>query len=351
MNHYDIVIVGGGPAGLTFARNINDSYHVLLVDKKAFSSKINKACGGLLAPDAQIELSRQKLILPKNILVTPQLFNVKTIDYTNSYIRYYPRHYINIDRYKFDNYLLSLIGKNIEIKDKTILKNISVDKEKYILELNCNGQKEEISTKYLIGADGSNSVVRKTIIKNDKIARYICIQEWYKCKSDFTSYGAIFDPKVTDYYSWYIQKEKELIIGSALHQGKDSNTKFEYLKERFKEFNFKDTTLIKREGSFLSRPKRFSDIKFYSRNILLLGEASGLVSPSSGEGISYALHSGAVLAKVFNQNEKQIGKRYSRKMLKVKIKIIFKNIKSIVIYNKTLRKIIMKLKLTAIKDI
>ena len=67
---YDIVIIGAGPAGSTFARLAEENYKILLVDKRElngshenFSSR--KCCGGLLAPDAQRMLSKLQLGLPK----------------------------------------------------------------------------------------------------------------------------------------------------------------------------------------------------------------------------------------------------------------------------------------------
>ena len=76
---YDVVIIGVGPAGSTLARLLSKSNKkVLVVDGKNLKNK--KPCGGLLAPDAQKELAHYDLVIPKDILVSPQIFSVKTID-------------------------------------------------------------------------------------------------------------------------------------------------------------------------------------------------------------------------------------------------------------------------------
>ena len=46
-NRYDIVIIGGGPAGATLARLLNfEKFKVLLVDGSKDEAKV---CGGLLS--------------------------------------------------------------------------------------------------------------------------------------------------------------------------------------------------------------------------------------------------------------------------------------------------------------
>lgn len=49
---YDVVIVGAEPAGATFARQVaNGEHKILLIDAQTENNK--KPCGVLLAPDAQ----------------------------------------------------------------------------------------------------------------------------------------------------------------------------------------------------------------------------------------------------------------------------------------------------------
>ena len=125
---YDVAIIGAGPAGATLARLIGDRYKVLLIKKRQlpdwsenFSSI--KCCGGLLAPDAQMMLSKLGLGLPKSILEDPQLFVVKSIDLRQGLERYYQRHYINMNRKKFDSWLLSLVPPGVDIRTNCRLKS------------------------------------------------------------------------------------------------------------------------------------------------------------------------------------------------------------------------------------
>ena len=117
---YDIAIIGAGPAGATLARLLPANYKVLLIDKRQITNPSGntsiKCCGGLLAPDAQAMLSRMGLGLPKSVLVGPQIFVVRVIDIQRKLERYYQRYYINMDRGKFDQWLLSMIAANVELR-------------------------------------------------------------------------------------------------------------------------------------------------------------------------------------------------------------------------------------------
>ena len=115
-SRYDAAIVGAGPAGAVFARELaklRPDLHLLLLDGQ--SAAHAKPCGGLLAPDAQKVLAESGLTLPKHVLADPQIFAVETIDLTAACTRTYQRQYLNMNRYAFDRWLLSLIPENVDI--------------------------------------------------------------------------------------------------------------------------------------------------------------------------------------------------------------------------------------------
>ncbi|MDX1358934.1 MAG: FAD-dependent monooxygenase, partial [Clostridia bacterium] len=115
---YDIIIIGAGPTGATLARLLDKNLNIMIIDKRHLEDgsgvSREKCCGGLLAPAAQKALARQGLGVPSYIMESPQTFSVQSVDHDNGITKYYQRHYINIDRGKFDKWLVSLIPKNIE---------------------------------------------------------------------------------------------------------------------------------------------------------------------------------------------------------------------------------------------
>ena len=79
MADFDIAVIGGGPAGATFARLLDSRFRTALIDGKTDSeNSFRKVCGGLLSPDAQKAFAEFDLTLPKDILVDPQIFSVRT---------------------------------------------------------------------------------------------------------------------------------------------------------------------------------------------------------------------------------------------------------------------------------
>ena len=78
---YDVAVVGLGPAGSTLARLLSPKLKVIGIDKKSNQeeSGFTKCCGGLLSDDAQRSMARLGLVLPKDVLVNPQIFSVERL--------------------------------------------------------------------------------------------------------------------------------------------------------------------------------------------------------------------------------------------------------------------------------
>ena len=352
---YDIVIIGSGPAGATLARLIGDKYKVILLERRTFQeplySGLQKCCGGLLAPDAQRMLASFGLSLPKSVIVSPQMFALRTLDNDNILERYYQRHYVNIDREEFDKWLTSLVPPAVNIVNGSIYKSHEVHKDSVTIRF-AKGNKDYVEkAKILVGADGAFSKVRRVSFPNQKAPKkYVALQEWFETSINVNYYGAIFDREITDFYSWIIPKENFLIIGSALLPGEDIQKKFALLKAKLRNYGFELNKSIRKNGTYLLRPQAVGQIQTGSGRIGLIGEAAGFISPSSAEGISYALKSALALANALSQGIESWQDLYEKNTAKLRKSIVLKNLKSPFMYNKTLRKFVMKsgLKSTAL---
>ena len=160
---YDVAIVGAGPAGSVFARTLAErcpDMKIILIDGQTEEHK--KVCGGLLAPDAQEVLAKFNLTLPKRILEDPQIFAVDTVDLVSKENRCYKRHYLNMDRYAFDQWLLSLVPDYVKIvKGRCV--SVEREGESYVLELQKPFEAYRIRAAAVVGADGASSVVRRKL--------------------------------------------------------------------------------------------------------------------------------------------------------------------------------------------
>jgi flavin-dependent dehydrogenase len=346
---YDIVIIGGGPAGASLARLLPNHFKVLIIEKGEKVSTKGKVCGGLLAPDAQKEIQKQKIVIPEDVYVTPQLDCVLAFDADQNISRYYSRHYVNVNRAKFDDYFLQLVPKNVDISYEGTFKSFLEQRDFIIVNYIQNKKQHSIQTKYLVSAEGATSQVRKQLTDGlDSIQKYICIQEWFLSNSTISHYLAHFSLHVTEYYSWVIPKNNTIVIGSALKLGSEAYNKYISLKEDIIQVHPIHQKPFLKESHLLLRPRKWKDFVLGTNRIYLIGEAAGFVSPSSGEGISFALKSARRLAVAFQNSQMQISKKYKKSTRIMRIYLLLKNIKSFVVYTPFIRKVVMKLGIASI---
>ncbi|MDR0445600.1 MAG: FAD-binding protein [Oscillospiraceae bacterium] len=348
--HYDAAIIGLGPAGATLARLLGENMRVAAIDKKSPGGEHTKPCGGLLAPDAQRTLSRFNLTLPKAVLVDPQIFAVKTLDTEQRLLRYYPRFYINLNREKFDAWLVSLIPSGVDIIDNAVCTGLRrLDDGMFEISFSQGGAARRVITaQRVIGADGAGSIVRRTLFPKSKIRRYTAIQQWFKEKHATPFYSCVFDKSITDAYCWSVSKDGYFILGGAFPTN-GAQERFEVLKNTLTERGFELGEPIKTEACLVSYPRRIWDFRLGEAGAFLIGEAAGFISPSSLEGISYALDSANRLAEVITASGANENRRYARAARGIKAKLLLKYIKSRFMYKAMPRKLIMKSGLQSIK--
>jgi len=340
MEHYDIIIIGLGPAGATFARLVPDKYHILAIDAKGEADQYRKPCGGLLAPDAQKTIAEMGFHITKDLLVDPQIFSVHTIDFSSKLERHYQRAYVNLDRHAFDMWCIAQMPDRIDRSMDSRVIRIDWQDGNYIIHYRTrSGQTVTASARYIVGADGANSLVRRSLYPTHKMRTYLSIQEWYPHQASHPFYASIFDPEVSDCYSWAMYKDDCFIFGGAYPQA-GARERFDRQKKKLRDYGFVLDRPIKREACLVLRPERVADIVTGKHGAYLIGEAAGWISPSSLEGISYALISARELARHFPDMPS-----YRR----LKLKLFGKLLKVPFLYQPTLRRLIMQSGLQSIK--
>lgn len=339
---YDIAIIGLGPAGSTLARLLSPKYKIIAIDKKVFGGdSFQKPCGGLISGDAQKALASFDLTLPKDILVDPQIFAVKTIDLKHKLIRHYQRFYINLDRHKFDLWLESIIPKAVEVHSGAICTELKRKDGGFSVSYREENKTHTCTAKCLVGADGANSIVRRTFYPQKKIRNYLSIQQWFPETHPNPFYSCIFDPETTDCCSWSISKDHQFIFGGAFPLD-NARARFEKQKQKLEQIGFRFGEPLKTEACLVLRPSSFGDFCKGEKGIFFIGEAAGFISPSSLEGISSAIYSARDLSRVLNHPKGDLNQRYWKKTFHIRFKLFLKVLKCPFMYHSFLRKLVMK---------
>lgn len=350
-NIYDVAVIGAGPAGAVFAAELasaDPARKILLID--GIGEGKGKMCGGLLAPDAQKVLAKLHLTLPNSTLADPQIFAVETVDLAPRYVRHYTRHYLNMNRAAFDAWLLSRVPDSVTVMRGRCF-SVAEEGGEYHLRIRCaDGIREEFAAS-VVGADGSYSLVRRRFFE-DSMFRYVSVQEWYEGDVEqIPPYACVFDAKTSDSCSWTIRKDGLALFGGAFRREGCSEA-FEEQKSRLEEHlgqAFGDP--VRREGCFVSSPRKWRDFIPGRAGVYLCGEAAGFISASSFEGISSAILSGKLLAESFlgGRNAEEILRMYRRKTFGLRLKLWCKIPKMRILCSPILRSLIMRSGIQSVK--
>ena len=250
-----------------------------------------------------------------------------------------------MQRKAFDDWLISLVPDSATLLEADCLEVCGAEGG-YRIRTN----QGTFFASCLVGADGANSIVRKSFFSKMP-SQYVSIQQWFDPGSrSFPAYACIFDPSTSDSCSWLILKEDGLVFGGAFPK-EDCRERFEQQKRNLeRKLRLQLGTPKRTEACLLSSPRHLSDFRLAKENVFLIGEAAGLISSSSFEGISSAMLSGKYLADAFSAGGSvaSVRRRYRSASRALERKLYFKTKKRFVLCSPFLRKLIL---LSGIKSI
>jgi len=281
MKHYDVIIVGAGPAGLMCAEILSKSdKSVLVLEKNEIFG--DKVCGGGLTRKAMELLDIPDVIIEHKITRTA-VFSRKRKSQTNA-----PEPFVfTVNRVTFGTWQKDrLQNSSVEIRNNA--KVTSINPTKVIINDN-----EQLGYKYLVGADGYFSVVRK-YLKMPQEKRLIGIQ--------YTVPDPVEEPRLeihlnakrfSAWYGWKFPHDNCFAVGCCCDPRKVSPEK---LKSNFiKWLNEKEINIS--NAKYESFPISYDYRGYQFNNIFLTGEAAGMASGFTGEGIYQSLVSGKTVAE------------------------------------------------------
>lgn len=290
---YDIIIIGAGPAGLECAAGLAGSGRsVLLIEKNDVIGP--KVCGGGLTALAD------KFDIPDEIT---RVFNVVKLKIGQRSLSLELKNPIKtLSRYDLGQYQLSKIKNCTDIEIVTGLKVLSVDNS------HVKTEKWNFSYKFLVGADGYGSVVRKHL---GLPSGFVTGMVYQIDGVDEDLRWVVDAEKMGSGYIWIFPNKNGVNTGIFFDI---KNMKASQAKEMLDEFlSSKGILSGKNEIRNGKINYKYSGVSFGS--IFLAGDAAGLALKSTGEGIPGALISGREVA------EKILDNKYTMSKLNAYLKI------------------------------
>ncbi|MHA2142225.1 MAG: NAD(P)/FAD-dependent oxidoreductase [Candidatus Thorarchaeota archaeon] len=305
---FDVIVVGAGPAGSITAHDCAKAgLKTLLLEKSKHPRE--KPCGGAVMYRG-LHILRGKL--PAS-LVERRITGLRFLLPNGESAEFSSEKLIGITvfRERFDEFLAKrAVDAGAELKELTKVKHASTGPQSAAVQTTDG---EEIRARFLVGADGVNSVVAKSLglrppRKNlNRVGLgmesdfHVGEEGVMSATKDNPSILEIIPVEGRVAYGWMFPKREHLCIGiagAAVHMY-PLRPAFDFFQKKMEKRFGISLNLEKRRVHFLGADGISS--KNVRDRALLVGDAAGFVDPMMGEGIAYAMKSGVHAADVITR--------------------------------------------------
>jgi len=340
MEEYDVIVVGGGPAGSTCAAVLGKAGHrVLILDKAKFPR--DKICGDGITGKSRgfvqklgliDEMEESGAIYDGIEIIWPKGSRtlIKTDDAYHSYV---------CKRQIFDNVLFQNARKSSDVKENFAVSDVIIEDGKVVgvkaTDLS-DKSSHDFRSKVVVGADGANSVVATKLGLNkfEPDHRISAIRAYYRNVKNLEKNLEIFffEKSMPGYFWIFPLPDGQANVGIGMTVTEMQKKKISLQKMMEDEIannpeikdRFAGAELVS-EIKAWTLPTASSFRKNYGDGFVLIGDASSLIDPMSGEGIGNAMLSANIAAEVIDDALKR--KDFSSNQMKNYYDILWKNLR------------------------
>jgi geranylgeranyl reductase len=296
---FDAVVIGGGPAGATAATELaRAGRSVLLLDR---AGRI-KPCGGAIPP-ALIE----QFAIPESLLVA-RITSARMISPSDRRVAMpIDGGFVGmVDREHFDEWLRNRAAAVGATRCTGTFERLERDADgtSVVHYRDADGAPCRVRARAIVGADGARSAVARQALPQEEVPCVFAYHEIVRspapgaadfdgARCDVVYRGAISP----DFYGWVFPHGATASVGSGTAcKGFSVRGAVSRLREAA---GLDGVETVRREGAPIPlRPRRRWD---NGRDLVLAGDAAGVVAPASGEGIYYAMASGRMAAEAVDR--------------------------------------------------